>query len=374
MKSMPAESLQVGELSRSSEVLGSLYELLMQKEEEAEVSKAATIEDTRIISPPEVPLSASSPKPGITFLAGVLLGLMAGLGAVLAQRALSGRFHHEREIRQAVSLPVYGIIPRRSREDLEFGVFSQNRVSPFAEAFRYLRRNLYDAPSEHKSRIILITSASVGDGKTTIATNLAKILADDGKRVLLIDADLHCGRLKDTLRLPAGPGLSECLVTQARPWILPVEKQSFKVLLAGSLPGNPSELLNSPWMIDVFKALRDEFDFILLDSPPSPMVSDALTLAGQADLVLSVVRIEHTLRRDYAAHCEILGGTDRLHGVLINDVIQGPYGGAIVPGDRGVYWRWLPSLIKTSRGVVNQVAVIFSGIMLGAKLIIDRRR
>ena len=343
LQSIPAESLQVGELARSSGVLGNLYEMLMQKEEEAEVSKAATIEATRIISPPEIPLYASSPKPGITLLSGILLGLMAGLGVVLAQRALSGRFHNERDVRQAVSLPVYGIIPRRIREDSEFGVSSKSRVSPFAEAFRFLRRNLYDAPSEHKSRVVLITSASVGDGKTTIATNMAKTLADDGKRVLLIDADLHCGRLKDVLNLPAGPGLSDCLVTKSRPWILPVETQSFKVLLAGSLPRNPAELLNLPWVADVFKALRDEFDFIIVDSPPLPVVSDALALAGQADLVLSVVTIGRTLRRDFVAHCEIIGGTDSRHGMLINGVDQAPYGGSVESGNRGRYLRWIPS-------------------------------
>jgi len=346
LQSMPAEALHVGELSRSSQVLGTLYALLMQKEEEAEVSKAATIENTRIISSPEIPLYASSPKVGITLLAGILLGLMAGLGVVLAQRAFSGRFHNEMEIRQAVSLPVYGVIPKRTRNDSEFGEASKSRVSPFAEAFRFLRRNLYDAPSEHKSRVVLITSASVGDGKTTIATNIAKTLADDGKRVLLIDADLHCGRLKDTLNLPAGPGLSDCLVTQSRPWILPVEAQSFKVLLAGSLPRNPAELLNLPWVADVFKALRDEFDFILLDSPPLPVVSDALALAAQADLVLSVVTIEHTQRRDFAAHCEIIGGMDSRHGMLINGVDRGPYGGGAESGDRGGYLRWLPGLMK----------------------------
>ena len=374
LKSMPAELLQVGELNRSSQVLGTLYELLMQKEEEAEVSKAATIEDTRILSPPEIPLYASSPKPGITLLAGILLGLMAGIGVVLAQRALSGRFHNEKEIRQAISLPIYGIIPRRNRNEQEFGVFSKSHVSPFAEAFRFLRRNLYDALSEHKSRVVLITSASAGDGKTMIATNMAKILADDGKRVLLIDADLHRGHLKDTLNLPAGPGLSECLVTQARPWILPVGTQSFKVLLAGSLPPNPAELLNSPWVNDVFKALRDEFDFILINSPPLPVVSDALALAGQADLVLSVVSIEHTLRRDFAAHCEIIGGTDSLHGILINGVDQGPYGGGVESGNRGGYLHWLPSLIEKSRNVVSQVMIISDGIILGAKMMIVRRR
>ena len=374
LKSIPGESLQIGELGRSSEVLGNIYGLLMQKEEEAEVSKAATIENTRIISPPEMPLYASSPKPGITLLAGVVLGLMAGLGVVMAQRVLSGRFQNEREIRRAVPIPVYGIIPKRSGIDREFGVFSQNRVSPFAEAFRFLRRNIYDAPSEHKSRVVLITSASAGDGKTLIATNLAKILADDGKRVLLIDGDLHSGHLKDSLSLPAGPGLSECLITHSQPWIVPVEGQRFKVVLAGRLPSNPAELLNLPWVNDVFKSLRDEFDFIIVDSPPLPVVSDALALAEKADLVLSVVTIEKTLRRDFVSHCEIVGGTDSCHGMLINGVDRGFYGGGAEAQNRGAYLRWLPSFADASRGMVNQVTAFVSGVISGVKIKIERRR
>lgn len=104
------------------------------------------------------------------------------------------------------------------------------------------------------------------------------------------------------------------------------------------------------------------------------MVSDALTLARQADLVLSVVSIEHTLRRDFAAHCEIIASTDRLHGILINGVDRGPYGGGAESEDRGGYRRWLPNLIETSRSLVKQATTIYYNIRLEAKLMIDKRR
>lgn len=155
---------------------------------------------------------------------------------------------------------------------------------------------------------------------------------------------------------------------------MPVEGQRFKVLLAGRLPSNPAELLNLPWASDVFRALRDEFDFILVDSPPLPVVSDALALAGQADLVLSVVTIEHTLRRDFLAHCEIVGGTDSRHGMLINGVDRGLYGGGGEARNLGGYLRWLPSLTETSRSAVNQVTLFFSSIISGVKMMIERRR
>ena len=230
IKSMPAESLQVLTLTQSSQVFGQLYVLLMEKEEEAEVSKAATIVETRVISPSEVPLNATKPKAAFTVLAGLVLGLFAGLALVLAQRAISGSFQSDDDIRRAVPLPVYGMIPRLSRIEIARGILSDRPQSPFSEAFRLLRSNLYQSASGRQSKVILVTSASSADGKTTTSANLAKILADDGKRVVLVDGDLHRGRVHEVLKLNQAPGLTEWLVTTDPSRLQPVDGQRFVVL------------------------------------------------------------------------------------------------------------------------------------------------
>jgi capsular exopolysaccharide synthesis family protein len=318
LKALPAQSLQVGQLTNSSNVLGTLYTMLMQKEEEAEVTKAATIEDTRVISPAELPLIASAPRPTITVLAGLLLGLIIGVGIVMVRRAFSGRFRSDGEIRREVPVPVYGIIPRLSRKALKSNIFAPGGGSSFAESFRFLRTNLYEFPCDHKSRIVLVASSMDGDGKTMIAANIAKALGDDGNRVLLLDADFHNGSIHESLKIPAGPGFSDWLIQGTRPPLLPVPNQHFSVLPAGALPNTPNELLSSKRSAAILNILREEFDFIIIDTPALPTFSDALPLARQADIVLSVVSIGHTSRGILATHCEMIGGLDALNGIVIN--------------------------------------------------------
>jgi capsular exopolysaccharide synthesis family protein len=325
LKSIPAESLQVGQLTRSSDVLGTLYGLLMQKEEEAEVSKAATIEDTRIISPAELPLMASAPRPTITVLAGLLLGLIIGTGVVMLRRAFSSSFRSDNEIRREVPVPVYGIIPQIARKYTRRNIFAPGATAAFAESFRFLRYNLYEFPCEHKSRVVLVASATSGDGKTMIAANIAKVLADDEKRVLLIDADFHAGNIQDIFKLSPGSGFSEWLMQGKRPPFKTVPNQSFQVLTTGAFPNNPNELFNSKRPDLIFKTLREEFDFIIVDSPALPTFSDALPLARQADITLSVVSIGHTSRGTFATHCEMIEGLDALNGIVINNADLGSH-------------------------------------------------
>ncbi len=343
LKAMPAQSLQIIELTRSSDVFGQLYVLLMQNEEEAEVSKAATIVDTRIVSPAEVPLFATKPKGTITVLAGLVLGLIAGIGWVLVQRVISGRFHSENDVRRSVALPVYGLVPARLKRELAAGVFPGRSPNAFSEAFRLLRSRLYlvTAGLGGASKVVLVTSAAAGDGKTTIAANLARSLADDGRRVLLLDADLHRGHVHEALRLKQTPGLSEWLTKKEKTNPQPVPGQNFLTLSCGAYPPNPSELLNDPVLGLVFKILRSEFEYIIVDCPPLPNVADTLTLAKYADVALSVLYVERTPRSAFAAHNETFGALELPRGVVINGLLSGAHYGVTAYGDASGKRRFL---------------------------------
>jgi tyrosine-protein kinase Etk/Wzc len=326
IKTMPSESLQVISLTRASDVFGQLYVLLMEKGEEAEVAKAATIVNTRIVTPAEIPLTATKPKATTTVLLGMLLGLFAGVAAVLGQRALSGRFQSDDEIRRLVPLPVYGFLPLQSRNEIATGIFAIHQQTPFAEAFRLLRSNLYQSTISQSLRVVAITSATIADGKTTVAANLAKILAADGKDVILVDGDLGRGSLHEVLKINQAPGLTEWLITGVQPKFQKVAEQRFVVLSAGVAPPNPSELLNVPRLSEIIEVLRASFDFVIVDCPPLPAVSDSMTLGRLADIILSVVRVENTPRRSFAMHNETLGALDRRHGMIINGVSGSSYG------------------------------------------------
>jgi uncharacterized protein involved in exopolysaccharide biosynthesis/Mrp family chromosome partitioning ATPase len=327
IKQMPAESLKVISLQRSTDVLGQLYVLLMEKQEEAQVSKAATIINTRVVTPADMPLKPTSPKVLVTVLLGALTGLVIGIGLTLGRRAFSGRFESEEQIRLAVSLPVYAAIPRQPKGAITASVFGAAGRSAFSESFRILCRSISLTGTPGQPMVILIISPGKEDGKTTIAANLAKGLCGNGKRVVLVDGDLHLSRLRGLLRFGDSPGLLDWLHSGIRPELHNWPQENFKFLSAGtrSLPGR--ELLNEERLQAVLSSLRADFDYVIIDSPPLPAVSDGLILGGLADLILSVISISHTSRMSLNLHNELIDTLNRPHGIIINEVEPEYYGG-----------------------------------------------
>lgn len=315
-------------LQRSTDVLGQLYVLLMEKEEQAQVSKAATIINTRIVTQADMPLAATSPKALITILFGALVGLVLGVGLVFVQRSFSGRFETEEQIRSAIRLPVYGAVPRQSKAEITANIFGPTLRNPFSESFRLLRRSIYRNMPAGKGMVILIISATKEDGKTTIAANLAKSLADDRKRVVLVDGDLHLSRIRGMLSLGGRPGLTDWLATDTKPPIHPWPDENFMILPAGmsTVAHRHNERLGEEKLAAIFKTLSEEFEFIIVDSPPLPTVSDGLILGTFADLILSVVSVSHTPRRTLNLHNELIDTLERPHGIIINEVDGEDYG------------------------------------------------
>ncbi|USG67129.1 CpsD/CapB family tyrosine-protein kinase [Brevibacillus ruminantium] len=164
--------------------------------------------------------------------------------------------------------------------------------SPIAEAYRTLRTNLQFAGFEQDLKSLLITSADPGEGKTTTVTNLAVVMAQTGKRVLVIDADLRRPALHFRFPVTNLRGLSEVLSGE-RPFaevIQRVDQENIHVMTSGTLPPNPSELLHTGQMRELLLSVRTHYDVILLDAPPILPVTDAQILARHADGVLLVVR------------------------------------------------------------------------------------
>lgn len=327
IKQMPAESLKVISLQRSTEVLGQLYVLLMEKQEEAQVSKAATIINTRVVTPADMPLKPTSPKVVVTVLLGALTGLVIGVGLTLGRRAFSSKFESEEQIRLAVSLPVYAAIPRQTKGDITASLFGAAGHNPFSESFRILCRSISLTGTPGQSMVILIISPNKEDGKTTIAANLAKGMCSNGKRVVLMDADVHLSRLRGLLRFGESPGLLDWLDNGSRPELHNWPEENFKFLSAGTRSLSGRELLNEERLEVVLRDLRANFDYIIIDSPPLPTMSDGLILGGFADLILSVISVSRTSRRSLNIHNELIDTLNRPHGIIINAVEPEYYGG-----------------------------------------------
>lgn len=331
LKSQPAESLKVESLKRTSDQLGQLYKLLTQKAEQAQISKAATIIDTRIVTPSQLPLGATSPRLVITVIAGALAGFLTGIALVFIQHGFSGRYESEEQIRRTIALPVYGAVPRQDMALLgsnmpQVGVPVLGNFNAFSEAFQLIKRNIYRHTNPGHAIAILVISANPQDGKTTIAANLAKSLADDGKRVLLLNCDIYASRLQNLANYANLPGLTDWVRTGKRPTLPRWPGGNFRVLPAGRTRRVRKIRLDEPALTRIFSTLSDEFDYLILDSPPLPIVSDGLLLGRFADLILSVINISHTMRRAFELHNELISTLDKPHGLIINGADVAGYG------------------------------------------------
>ena len=169
------------------------------------------------------------------------------------------------------------------------------------EAYKLLRTNLvFTLPDEKKCRIIGITSSVRGETKSTTAINLSYVIAEAGRRVLLIDADLRLPTVSKKLGLPSTPGLSEALINSQGEveGIIKMERENWHILPSGSIPPNPSELLGSLQMQNLLEKLADQYDVIVVDLPPVNIVSDAVTISPMLSGMVVVVRANYSKRRE----------------------------------------------------------------------------
>ena len=172
------------------------------------------------------------------------------------------------------------------------------------EAYKLLRTNLmFTLPDENKCRVIGVTSAIRGEGKSTTAVNLSYTLSETGKRVLLIDADLRLPTVAKKLEINGTPGLSNVLAGTVREdeatWTSE-DLANWVILPSGDIPPNPTEMLASSQMRDLIERLKDSYDFIVIDLPPVNIVSDALVASSILDGIIVVVRQNYSGRRELA--------------------------------------------------------------------------
>jgi Mrp family chromosome partitioning ATPase len=269
---------------------------------------------------PGTPYREDAPALLLRLVLGTIMGLLLGVVLVVARWALSDKLQSEAHVRRALGdIPLLAAIPQARAAVTGSPAVCEG----FREAFRHLRTRIYcDGPVSDK--IVVVSSPGAGDGKTSCVIALAAALAMDGKRVLVIEADMHRPSLDR--RLPVRPcgGLAD-LLTGRETWSevvasMPVGGgRSVDVIAAGESRSDSSELLSGPGFAAVLDRGRSQYDLVLVDSPPFPLLSDALVLAVQAGRVISVLRLGYTARQAAAAHLEGLAVVSARRGVIVND-------------------------------------------------------
>ncbi|NLX24040.1 MAG: polysaccharide biosynthesis tyrosine autokinase [Phycisphaerae bacterium] len=256
----------------------------------------------RQISPAVPALQRSFPRWEWNIPAGVLLGLVLGIGLALLLEMIDTSIKTPRDVSRHVHVPILGTVPDLDDEEvpiekMELATWTAPR-SLIAEAFRTVRTNLQLSSPAERQRTILVTSAKPEEGKTAVAVNLAIAIAQSNRRVLLVDANFHRPAIKGVFPKARVEGLSNLLVGQAvlDDVVSSSDLPNLDVLSSGPIPPNPAELLASPYLSKMLTQAMDRYDQIIFDGPPALLVSDALVLAGSLDGVLLVCRAKMTSR------------------------------------------------------------------------------
>jgi len=277
----------------------------------------------------EVALPDSIPSYPIRtrFLAlGALLGGLAGFGLAWLRDLMDHRLKSIDEIMAALQLPVLGALPlsnkRKDRHETGRIVLTKPR-STAAESFRTLRTAIHFGLTRDEAKVIALTSPSPGDGKSTVASNLAITMAQSDQKILLIDADMRKPRQHEIFEIDAEQGLSSVLAERrpAAELIRKTEIDTLDILVCGKCPPNPVELLNNGYFSELLKELLQTYDKVVIDAPPIVPVADARIICAQTDATILVLRADHSTRRiSLFARDELWRVRAQRIGVVINAV------------------------------------------------------
>ncbi|MBW6504968.1 polysaccharide biosynthesis tyrosine autokinase [bacterium] len=292
---LPEAERTQARLMRFSKVNADIYTFLLQKHEEARIAKASTISNINIVDPAIVPDKPVKPQKGMNLLLGLLGGLILGSGAAFFKDYLDDTIKDEEEAKRALAWPMLATIPTIEGAAKDSGpvnlVVQTNPKSSPAEAFRGLRTAIHFSSLKRDCKVVMITSSFPGEGKTTIAANLALTFAQSGNRVLVVDCDLRRPGLHKVFGHSRNPGVTEVLAGD-----VPLAQalhatgiENIALLSAGTIPPNPAELLCSDRMRELLAGLRASYDMVILDAPPVIPVTDAPLLTALTDLVVVVV-------------------------------------------------------------------------------------
>jgi succinoglycan biosynthesis transport protein ExoP len=327
-------------LKRDLESYRTLYEGLMEKMKESAVSAGLKSNNFRIVDVARVPSAPVEPNIPRNLEFAFVLGLTSGVGLAFLLEGMDNTVRTTEQAQMISGLPPLGMIPMGSRTPREatntkrlviatskeaVELVTQTRPnSQMAESYRALRTSLLLSNLGAPPKVIIVTSALPQEGKSTTSISCANVLAQKGTRVLLIDADLRRPSIHKTLGMGPRSGLSNVLTGSATLEQVITRSPSLPnvfVLPAGTPPPNPAELLASTQMRDVLEELRGQYDHIVVDTPPTLSVTDAVVLSPRADAIVLVIRSGQTTKQALRRSRDLLMQVNaKVSGVLLNAV------------------------------------------------------
>ena len=355
MSGLPDAELELARLERSKAINEQIFSMLITRYEEAKISEEGKLSNIRIINSATSPRAPVSPKVKMNILIGLLLGLGLGIGAAFLLESLNTKITNLSDVERYVKLPILGTIPdipldekqladieermgkEKDKERLQELTTAQRQMvarlvphyspkSPIAEAYRTFRTNVVSLPTKVPGcgKIFLVTSSGPKEGKSTSAGNLAITLSQMRSKTVLVDCDMRRPMIHNLFIVSRENGLSEFLTTDEidiHEIIKPSGMDNLDIITTGHVPPNPSELLSSKKMDELFTKLREEYEYIIIDSPPIIAVTDALILSKKVDQLVLVIRVNSTERAIIEQAKSLLNNIDvKVAGVVVNGI------------------------------------------------------
>jgi capsular exopolysaccharide synthesis family protein len=279
------QSLKMTELEslkKQADSAAGLYTVLLQKLNETNIAASIQNNNVSLLARAVVPSAPVWPRKRQIALVGLMAGVLLGAGFVLLRDALDNTLKDADDVERHLHLELLASIPRYTKDDATLAT----------EAYQNLRTALLFSRRGEQGQVVLVTGTAPGEGKTTTLLNVAKLLAVSGERVVVVDCDLRRANLHLRLNVPREPGLTDYFVKNAEiaSLVRTTRIQNLSLIAAGPLPPNPPAILARPELADLLAQLKQQYRWVLVDSPPVAAVTDALLLAQRADATLLVVQ------------------------------------------------------------------------------------
>ena len=323
--SLPKSAQDIMNIQRELDVNTKMYLFLLEKKTNTLITRAGIIPQVRVIENPRS-IGVVRPDKSRIKVTSVLIGLIAALFIALVRTVFFERIENVKELVESTSLSVIGGVPFVDKHVNLSIVARENPKSQIAESFRTIRTNLtFLGIGGSNSKVILISSFFPGEGKTFVSTNLASIISSADKKVLVIDFDLHKPKIHKMFEVKNDFGVTTCLIgkTEINETSVNLFQENLHILTAGPIAPNPSELILKSKVEEIIAWARENYDFVILDTPPFGLLNDSIALSIHADIFLVVANTKVLKKRGISVVEEILTKVgSREKGIILNGVKQ----------------------------------------------------
>lgn len=291
LRQMPTTQRGIVNINRNVEIYSQIYKFLLETRAQTIIAKASIVAD-KIVLEEAYGDGLLHPLPVMTLAAGVGGGLALALLIIFFKGIYYNYVFSKEDVKEITELPIIGVIGKSKEAEEEYLVVDKFPQSQIAEAFRVIRTNLSYFASKSKHKVILVTSTMPGEGKTFTAVNIATILTRAKKKVVLLDLDLHKPKQANAFNLQNDVGVTSYIVGKAN--ITQITKDSgiddLKIILSGPRTPNASELILDENLEKLINDLKEVYDYVIIDTPPIGLLSDALVLMKQSDINIFVMK------------------------------------------------------------------------------------